>query len=256
MRTRNRRLMPFAALLLGGTLAGHAVASAHPARRAAECVVPQLRGTPVAIAKQVLSDLGCRVGAITSHPSIDIAKNAVITTRPPAGTYEHDQTIRLLVSRGPDGGRRRVRTGTITGSGTNDDPYTAPCGDKVDGSCQVTFMEFSLPNFLNFQSIPAYRCPDSDPWLIKKDLSPGRIVPPGVLVEEIKGVVGTTIVGVSAKEGKTETRGTKTYAFDYATGTRTGFPNAAHAWSNDVKFRITLYCTSDLTKANLVNVRG
>ena len=253
MRGASRVMVLVFALVIGGPVAATTSAQGRPVGGSGACVFPRLIGSPASVVKRILPRLGCQVGTITRTPSISIAPGDLVATSPRAGRYRRNRRIDLVVSGGPAVG---LRSASISGGGTNDDPYTAPCGDKVDGSCQVTFQEFSLPNFLNFQSIPAYRCPDSDPWLINKPLSPGRIVPPGVLVEQIKGVVGTTIVGVSAKEGKIERRGTKTYAFDYATGTRTGFPNAAHAWSDDVKFRISLYCTSDLTKANLVNVRG
>ena len=253
MRCASRVTLLVVALVIGGTLGATTLAQGRPAGGSGACVLPRLIGSPANVVKRILPLLGCRLGTVTRTPSISTGPGNLVATRPPAGSYRHNKRIDLVVSSGLAAG---PQSAFISGGGTNDDPYTAPCGDKVDGSCRVTFQEFSLPNFLNFMIIPAYRCPDNNPWLLKKPLSEGRIVPPGVLVEPIKGTVGTTIIGVSAKEGKTERKGTKTYAFDYATGTRTGFPNTAHAWSDDVKFRISLYCTDDLTKANLVNVRG
>jgi hypothetical protein len=41
-------------------------------------------------------------------------------------------------------------------------------------------------------SLPAFTCPGDYPWLIDQNLSPGRIVPPGVRVDE-PGGIGVTI---------------------------------------------------------------
>ena len=58
------------------------------------------------------------------------------------------------------------------------------------------------------------------------------------------------ISGVSKKEGRTEKRGHKVYAFDYATGTLTGFPNSSVTNWNllGAYYRISLYCTADLRR--------
>ncbi len=50
--------------------------------------------------------------------------------------------------------------------------------------------------WLSSTGIPAFTCPAEDPWLVNQDLSPGRIVPTGVEVEEA-GSVGVTIGGAN-----------------------------------------------------------
>ncbi len=250
--------MLVAAALLGGTLTGQAVAGAKPAGSSDGCVLPQLNGTPLNVAEQVLPHLGCALGAITRQPSISIHKNAVIMTRPPAGRYQRNRRIELVVSGGP---AAAVHTSTITGKGTNDDPYTGPCGTRVDGACRITFQSRHLNAFLTkhyTEYVPAYRCPHSDPWLLKKTVTEGRRMPPGVLFETSGQSVDASITGMSKKEGKQEQRGHKVYVFEYATGTLTGFPNSGvFNWgARSADYTISIFCTADLAKAQLVDVRG
>ena len=93
--------------------------------------------------------------------------------------------------------------------------------------------------------------------MLKKTVTQGRIVPPGVLFEAHYSTLGVNITGVSKREGKTERRANKVYSFEYATGTLTGFPNSSVTTGLGRRdYQISLFCTNDLTKANLVNVRG
>jgi hypothetical protein len=62
------------------------------------CVVPGLRNTPVAVARTVLSELGCQVRVAHVHSSL--RRGLVIGTRGKAGSYPHEQLITLLVSSG------------------------------------------------------------------------------------------------------------------------------------------------------------
>ena len=254
MRIGNRVIMLVAALLLGGALAGSAIAGAPPARGSGGCILPRLAGTPLNVVRGLLPRLGCRLGTITRRPSIAFDRTTVIRTRPPAGRYRRNRAIDLVVSGGPAGGRG---VGAITGSGTNDDPYVGSCGERQDGACQVEFDVRRLNGFLANEYVPAYRCPDSEPWLLKKVLS-NSIVPPGVVNPPLHGEVGVNITGVSTKVGKTKTVGPKLYSWDYATGTKTGFPNSsATQWSlGYATYQILIWCTSDLSKANLIAVRG
>jgi len=63
------------------------------------CVVPGLRGTPFAVAKTVLADLGCTVTLVRKHSSV--RKGLVVGTSSPAGSYPLNQAVTLFVSSGP-----------------------------------------------------------------------------------------------------------------------------------------------------------
>lgn len=256
MRTKNRRFLLAVPLLLGGTLAGTGSAGAAPGSTSGSCTVPRLTGTPLIVVRPLLPLLGCRLGRISTRPAVSIDKNAVISTSPSAGSYRRNTVVNLVISGGAASGGPSSAT---TGRGTNDDPYTGPCVERVDGSCRVSFPSRQLRAIFDNEYVPAYRCPASDPWLLNKTVTEGRIVPPGVLFEAGNGAnLGVNITGVSKKEGKTEKRGQKVYAFDYATGTLTGFPNSSvTSWSfGSAFYAIGLYCTSDLKKASLADVRG
>lgn len=239
-------------LLIGGALSASAAAARDGTSGA--CVVPQLKGTPLAVVERLLPLLHCRVGTVTRRPSISIDAGALIATRPKAGRYRPGTAIDLTVSGGtaPEG-----PAVAAAGRGTNDDPYTGSCSAEVEGSCVVHFDRRHLGSFLANEYVPAYRCPAGHPWLLKKTITEGRILPPGVQFTA-DGDVAVNISGVSKKEGKTEQRGHKVYAFDYATGTLTGFPNSSVTNWNllGAYYRISLYCTADLSKASLADVRG
>lgn len=66
------------------------------------CVVPRLEHAPVAVARAVLKQLGCRVEVTRDHSGAVHAGN-VIKTRPGPGRYGFDTRIELVVS----SGRRR-----------------------------------------------------------------------------------------------------------------------------------------------------
>ncbi len=252
MLTKIRLVLLAVLLVMVGTLASATVEAA-PAASSNPCVLPRLTGTPLAVVRQLLPLLGCRLGTIARQPSISINKDAVIATRPAAGRYQQNRVVDLVASGGTASGEP---SSTTSGRGTNDDPYTGSC-KEVDGDCRVTFSSRRLLGIFDSEYVPAYRCPAGDPWLLKKTVTQGRIVPPGVLIEAAADV-GVNITGVSKREGKTEKRGHKVYAFDYATGTLTGFPHSSVTnWGFGVNdYRVSIYCTGDLKKANLADVRG
>jgi hypothetical protein len=258
MRTGNRLILPGTALLLAGLLAWGAVAGAAPSRGRTVCDLPRLTGTPLNVVRQLLPRLGCRLGSISRAASISIDRNAVITTRPTAGRYRRNRVIGVVISGGPAWGFRGPGD-DVTGSGTNDDPFTVPkCTEFDSGQCQVIFRPRYLSDFLGREYVPAYRCPADRPWLLNKTVTKGRIVPPGVLFAEEEGTLGVSITGVSTKVGKEVRVANKVYSYDYATGTKTGFPNSSVTEYNigGARYRIWLYCTDDLKQANLVAVRG
>lgn len=253
MRKPSRLMTLVVFVSLGGAIVTSTIVQGAAASGSRQCTVPPLAGTPVAVARVAVPQFGCRLGRIVRRPSISTRLNDVIETTPAAGRYPRHTLVDLVISAGP---AAALRSTAISGRGTNDDPYTGSCTDKVDGICRITFNELRLFDLLDSRDVPAYRCPDSDPWLLNKAFSGGRIVPKGVLVDVTKGAIGVTITGISVKEGKTKRVGHKVYVYEYATGTKTGFPNTATAWTNNPTYRISIYCTSNLAKANLINVRG
>jgi hypothetical protein len=74
----------------------------------AKCVVPALRGIPAAFARRVLGLLGCTVGKVSKVHS-RVAKGAVVSASPGAGTYAAGKVVALQVSSGPKPTRKRTR---------------------------------------------------------------------------------------------------------------------------------------------------
>lgn len=64
-----------------------------------KCIVPGLRRTPLAVARRVLKDLGCRVRVAHKHSKV--ARGLVIGVRGKTGTYAHYRLVTLNVSSGP-----------------------------------------------------------------------------------------------------------------------------------------------------------
>ena len=141
-------------LLVGGVLSASAAAA--PDGTSGGCVVPQLKGTPLAVVKQLLPLLHCRIGTVTRRPSTSIDAGALIATRPKAGRHAPGTAIDLTVSRGTAPNGPAV---AAAGRGTNDDPYTGSCSAEVEGSCVVNFDRRHLRSFLANEYVPAYRCP-------------------------------------------------------------------------------------------------
>lgn len=261
MRVGHRLIVLVAALLAAGVSAAAAIATATPAARSNACVLPHLRGTPLNVVRQVLPLLGCQIGSVTRAASVSIEQNDMIGTRPTAGTYRRNTAIHLVVSGGPVVAGLRAPGDDAIGNGTNDDPYTVPkCTEfDIEGHCELIFHQRYLGDWPSNEYVPAYRCPTEAPWLLNKSLSPGRIVPPGVLFGTERGKLGVNITGVSIKIGKTKPVGQRELLYEYATGTKAGFPfSSVTSWSffDGSVYRIRLYCTGDLKQANLVNIRG
>jgi hypothetical protein len=64
------------------------------------CVVPSLKDTPLSVAKHVLTLLGCKAREQTKRSSSQVAKGAVIGTRPGPGSYAKGKVVALTVSSG------------------------------------------------------------------------------------------------------------------------------------------------------------
>ena len=68
---------------------------------APRCLVPKLRGKPVAMARAAVVRAGCRVGTVTRIRSATVAKGRVVRTTPAAGrSVARGTSVALFVSRG------------------------------------------------------------------------------------------------------------------------------------------------------------
>jgi uncharacterized repeat protein (TIGR01451 family) len=72
-----------------------------------KCIVPQLRGAPVGVARTVLTELGCTVHVVTQHAKR--AKGLVLNVRGALKTYPYQQVITVVVSSGPRKKHRKHR---------------------------------------------------------------------------------------------------------------------------------------------------
>ena len=85
---------------------------------------------------------------------------------------------------------------------------------------------------LHSTGIPAFTCPADHPWLVNQNLSPGRIVPNGVQVDE-PGSIGVTIPNHTDDSG------------DVANGWQSGGASATNwdVWTHSMI--IYAHCTND-----------
>ena len=61
----------------------------------------------------------------------------------------------------------------VTGDGTNDDPYIAPCDNEKQTDCVVSsFPARSLTGLWANEYVPAYKCPTSHPYLYARTTRP------------------------------------------------------------------------------------
>ena len=129
----------------------------------------------------------------------------------------------------------------VTGDGTNDDPYIAPCDNEKQTDCVVSsFPGRSLTGLWANEYVPAYKCPTSHPYLYSQNYAPfGTALPKGVEVAGL-GPIGVSITGkLTVWEGLLNLS-------SYAVGTRTGGSNSsATSWSLDSNsYQVKLHCTS------------
>lgn len=136
----------------------------------------------------------------------------------------------------------------VSGSGTKDDPYIAPCSseptDDPDGfSCLVNSFAARTLKALANEYVPVYQCPAERPWLVNENYAPvGTTLLKGVEVQGL-GPIGVSITG-----GSREDRERNTYGY-HATGA--GFPfSSAQNWSlGEQSYKVILHCTSNWDKA-------
>ena len=130
---------------------------------------------------------------------------------------------------------------TVSGDGSNDHPYTAPCDNPSDVDCTVSsFAARTLRGWLANEYVPAYQCPADHPYLFNDSYQPfGTTLPNGVEVQGL-GPVGVSITGIKV-----------TADVPRAIGTYTGFGNSsATGWKGgDQSYTVVLHCTSDTNHA-------
>jgi hypothetical protein len=149
----------------------------------------------------------------------------------------HDNTIEPA----PEAPLRRVASPTVTGSGTNEDPYQTDRCDEYGPSltCIARFPARTLTGFWAHEYVPAYLCPSERPWLVNQFYAPlGTRLPAGVEVEGL-GPVGVSISATWPAW--------LPYATAYARGTLTGYPHSsATNWTlGTASYRVILHCTSE-----------
>jgi hypothetical protein len=135
---------------------------------------------------------------------------------------------------------------SVIGSGTDYDPYTAPCTPVELRVCAVRFPPRWLTGFWANEYVPAYSCPTRShggseaPWLQNRSFAPfGTNLPNGVQVEETDPwPIGVSISHVSAtgSPGSTTNR--------IATGTLTEGSSATNWTFGTASYTVVLYCTA------------
>ncbi len=129
---------------------------------------------------------------------------------------------------------------TITGDGTNANPFRADCDTFDKTGCTVTsFPERHLNGLWANDSVPSYRCPESDPWLYNQNYAPaGTTISRGVEIQEDWGTpwpIGISITATLSSGG----------LLGHPEATETGFPNSsATNWTvGDHWYKVILHCT-------------
>jgi hypothetical protein len=143
----------------------------------------------------------------------------------------------------------RARAAQVGGNGSNDNPFVAPC-DSFEGGdfCTVgSFPRRSLSGAWANEFVPAYKCPDSYPWVRNKTYAPPFTSwGSGVEVQEDQSdfAIGVSITGQSLRDTP--------YPNDMMNGTLTGFPNSSASnwlWGGDHWYKVILHCTSDACRS-------
>jgi hypothetical protein len=131
-----------------------------------------------------------------------------------------------------------AHTAAVTGNGTNEDPYVAPCVfSALHLGCTVSFPSRSLSGLWANEYVPAYKCPVTEPYLnYTENFAPqGTDIPLGVEVRGL-GPIGVSITALSfAKASSSEQpSGTLTgHTYSSATNWTTGTANyqvVLHCW--------------------------
>ena len=129
----------------------------------------------------------------------------------------------------------------MTGKGTNDDPFIAPCDDPSVVDCTVTtFDTRPLSGFWKVEIVPAYRCPADHPFLVNHKYTPyGTTTVSGVEIRESKSPwpVNVFIPG-NLKSARSN------IGQYFAAGTNTDSASATN-WDRGAWYKVVLHCTSN-----------
>jgi hypothetical protein len=135
----------------------------------------------------------------------------------------------------------------ITGDGSNDHPFVAPCDDPGNVDCTIAaFPQRTLSGAWANEYVPAYKCPSDHPYLLNHGYAPPFTSwGPGVEVvrEEVSPwgfPINVSITGNSYFDEPTPP--------NMFSGTLTGFPNSSAtnwAWGGTHWYRIVLHCSSN-----------
>lgn len=136
---------------------------------------------------------------------------------------------------------------SVTGSGTNEDPYVSDCADRQAEQCVVTtFHERRLRDLWVHEYVPAYQCNvHSHPYLLDQNYAPaGTSLPKGVEVLGL-GPINVSITGIAP--------GSKVGLL-YGIGTLTGGLNSsATSWSLGAHdYKVQLHCSSNISDGYLL----
>jgi hypothetical protein len=142
---------------------------------------------------------------------------------------------------------RAAAAGVVTGNGSNDHPFSAPCDNPGNVDCTISaFPERTLSGAWANEYVPAYVCPSDHPYRLNKNYAPSfNTWGPGVEIvrDDVSGLgfpVNVLITGNSYFNERTPP--------NLFSGTLTGFPNSSATnwlWGGTHHYRIVLHCTSD-----------
>jgi hypothetical protein len=135
----------------------------------------------------------------------------------------------------------------VTGDGSNDNPFRAPC-DRGGVDCTVSaFPKRTLSGPWANEFVPAYQCPDGHPYLLDESYAPpftswGH----GVEIREDQSdfAIGVSISGHKLVDSP--------YPNDVFGATQTGFPNSSATnwlWGGTHWYKVVLHCTSNACRS-------
>jgi hypothetical protein len=185
--------------------------------------------------------VACAAGS-TSRIVVDRGDRLHPNCRGPASSVSYRRPPNGAGAQAADAPAARAAQ-TITGSGTNDNPYVAECTQPQYVICNTPlFTARSLSGLWANEYVPAYQCPPSHPFLYDENYAPaGTALPQGV------GVLGLGPVGISITGVKMKRVTVNEITSIYTIGTYTGWPNSsATNWETDTNsYQVQLACTSD-----------
>jgi hypothetical protein len=135
------------------------------------------------------------------------------------------------------------RAALVTGDGSDDNPFTAPCDDPGDVDCTVSaFPHRGLSGAWANEFVPAYECPTDHPYLVSKEYAP-PFTSWGAGVE-IQEDDSRFPIGVSISSERL----LQPPLANVFGGTYTGYPNSSATnwlWGGSHWYKVVLHCTSD-----------